>query len=342
MNYYVVFQGSTYKEEHSQGILWAPQTAKNGGNPRFHWKTMQGLKIGDIVISVVDNQVRARGIVNSQVYTKHKPFDNDAWNREGWLVYIDYEFSINKIRIMDYINEIRPMLPQKYSPFRPDNGYGNQGYLFHISDELGEYLDSLIINDTTFTTSTILDMTLDESEMIHDMMEESGVVQGEVILIETDVPEGVTRLKTKKTRTLAKKTDFVIKAKRDIAVGLRGEELVVFYEQQCLNDLGRYDLADQVKWVSQDADGYGYDILSFDELGQEKYIEVKTTTISNKHQPFDISANEVQTSKLYGDQYWIYRVYDVEGGQPLFYRTNGDIEEEFQLIPQSYRAYKKS
>jgi len=172
-------------------------------------------------------------------------------------------------------------------------------------------------------------------------MDEEGIDRGEVILVETSRPEGTNKPITKRQTVQGKKTDFIKKAKRDTAIGLRGEELVVLYEKDYLNNLGLIDLANQVKWVAKEADGYGYDVLSYDEWGNEKYIEVKTTTIDNDKQPFNISANEVTTSDIHKKQYWIYRVYNIEDEQPKFYKTNGNISEKFELIPSSYKAYFK-
>ena len=190
-------------------------------------------------------------------------------------------------------------------------------------------------------TQEVFNIDITTSEIIHAVMDEEGIDRGEVILVETSRPEGTNKPITKRQTVQGKKTDFIKKAKRDTAIGLRGEELVVLYEKDYLNNLGLIDLANQVKWVAKEADGYGYDVLSYDEWGNEKYIEVKTTTIDNDKQPFNISANEVTTSDIHKKQYWIYRVYNIEDEQPKFYRTNGSVSEQFELIPSSYKAYFK-
>ncbi len=197
------------------------------------------------------------------------------------------------------------------------------------------------IRSQSLTDSSVFKIDADMSDIIHKVMEEENIAHGEVILLETDKPITSNIPKTRKNSIRAKKTDFIKKSKRDMVIGLRGEELVVIYEQTHLKSLGLEELSKQVKWVSKQSDDYGYDVLSFDEFGLEKYIEVKTTTIDNDLRPFDISANEVNTSDQYGDQYWIYRVYNVEGSQPKFYKTNGSISEQFNIIPSSYKAYIK-
>ena len=51
----------------------------------------------------------------------------------------------------------------------------------------------------------------------------------------------------------------------------------------------------------------GYDIQSFDESGNQIYIEVKSTKGKNKNY-FEISENEIRAAKELGDAYYIYQV----------------------------------
>ncbi|XMB73240.1 DUF3883 domain-containing protein [Mycoplasmatota bacterium WC30] len=94
------------------------------------------------------------------------------------------------------------------------------------------------------------------------------------------------------------------------------------------------------KWVAEEADGYGYDVLSFDEDGNEKYIEVKGTTLMNTV-PFYVTANELETSIEKGGQYWVYRVYYVNDSSPRFLKVNGSFERNFCLEPYGYKVYIK-
>jgi len=342
MNYYVVFQNKTHKEEHDMGILWAPQKDKNGNAPMFHWTTMNLLRTNDIVYSIVKNKVVAKGIVIKEAIDSDNPFDdNELWGRAGWLAEVEYQFELDQIKIMDHLNIVSNFLPDKYSPFSKKTGKGNQGYLFRITDEFGEFINDMIQPDLIYDPSSIFEVDEDMSNVINNVYKEEGISSGEVLLVETERPEGSNRPKTRKQRIYGRKIDFITKSKRDAAVGLRGEELVVYYEQKTLNNLGLSELANKVKWVAKEADGYGYDVLSFDENGNEKYIEVKTTTIKTHKQPFDISQNEVKTSKDKRDQYWIYRIYNVENEQPKFYKTQGDVSNLFDLEPTSFKAYFK-
>lgn len=145
IRYFVVFQNKTFLEESNKSILWAPKKDKAGNNAKFHWKTMTECKPGDIVFSVVENKIVSRGIVKTQAITSNNPFVNKFWNKEGWLLELEYDFNIRNIKIKNYINQLSDFLPEKYSPFNKTTGRGNQGYLYSIGDELGVFLDQLIL-----------------------------------------------------------------------------------------------------------------------------------------------------------------------------------------------------
>lgn len=74
----------------------------------------------------------------------------------------------------------------------------------------------------------------------------------------------------------------------------------------------------------------------------EKYIEVKTTT-KNKETPFFISANEIEFSKSYSSQYYLYRVFDFdwENNKGKFYILKGDISKQLKLTPKQFIASGK-
>ena len=129
-------------------------------------------------------------------------------------------------------------------------------------------------------------------------------------------------------------------------LGRRGEELVLAYEREKLRGIDRSDLADNVEWVAQHYDGFGYDIVSFEVGGdgdvRKIFIEVKTTT-GNAEQPFFISENEKLVSQLKGDDYYIYRLYNAnrKNSHVDFYRISGSVVDVFLLAPIQYRAIPK-
>jgi len=105
--------------------------------------------------------------------------------------------------------------------------------------------------------------------------------------------------------------DYIEEAKINKIIGDAGEEFVFQQERETIKS---YNLSadKKVRRVSVvDGDGLGYDILSYDQYGNEKYIEVKTTKGEIDNSLF-ISANELEMSEQYPEQYWMYRVYEVD------------------------------
>jgi hypothetical protein len=75
-------------------------------------------------------------------------------------------------------------------------------------------------------------------------------------------------------------------------------------------------------------DGLGYDILSKDENGEDKYIEVKTTA-GGLNTPFYVTANELERSKQDSDRFYLYRLYnfDEKKNQGDLHIIQGSLEE---------------
>ena len=82
----------------------------------------------------------------------------------------------------------------------------------------------------------------------------------------------------------------------------------------------RPDLAERIRWVSQKSVGEGYDIISFEATGEERFIEVKST--SGKQYVFEMSDNEWLKACELGDQYYICRVINVRDGPSRTYIRN--------------------
>ena len=123
----------------------------------------------------------------------------------------------------------------------------------------------------------------------------------------------------------------------DADLGRRGEEWALDWERQRLTHAGRPDLALRLVHASvHQGDGLGYDIASFDATGQERFIEVKTTTGSiDTH--FIISDKEVRTSVRLAGSWYLYRVFDFPR-RPRVFVLRGDVSSEFTLRPRDYYA----
>jgi hypothetical protein len=134
------------------------------------------------------------------------------------------------------------------------------------------------------------------------------------------------------------KVDFARRDANNRALGKAGEELVMLWEKERLEDLGRTDLVDKVKMVSLEDDSRGYDISSFDEEGDELFIEVKTTT-GNADRLFFVSRNELDVSHKKGSRYRLYRVYNFrENKNPGYYRLSGPLDETCEMQIETYSA----
>ena len=94
-------------------------------------------------------------------------------------------------------------------------------------------------------------------------------------------------------------------------MGDTGEELVFKHEKNRLEKIGRGDLSSQVRWLADEGEHPGYDILSYNDDGSERWIEVKAskgTKISN----IEITENERETACSAPEgRYWIYLVENV-------------------------------
>ena len=130
------------------------------------------------------------------------------------------------------------------------------------------------------------------------------------------------------------KRDYLEREARNISLGSAGEEFVLNYEHFRLHNLGCKSLADKVKHVSLDGDNFGYDILSFEPSGQERFIEVKTTAFG-KETPFFISRGEIGFAKEYSEKYFLYRLFEFRK-QPKMFELPGPVEKHCQVNPISF------
>lgn len=107
-------------------------------------------------------------------------------------------------------------------------------------------------------------------------------------------------------------------------IGLAGETWVVNYEVNELESNGLYELSKEVKRISSANVAAGYDVLSYELVGVEKYIEVKTTALSKAE--FFLSANELDMAKEFRNKYWIYFVSEIFG-TPKLYKIHNPASE---------------
>lgn len=123
----------------------------------------------------------------------------------------------------------------------------------------------------------------------------------------------------------------------NVELGRAGELLTIRFEQARLSLAGADHLAGQIEHVSeQRGDAEGYDVLSFEETGRERLIEVKTTAFG-KGTPFFVSPNQVRVSESTREQYHVYRLFRFRRDPGLFVLP-GAIRDTCSLEASEYRA----
>lgn len=136
---------------------------------------------------------------------------------------------------------------------------------------------------------------------------------------------------------LVRKFDPVLRDFRNRALGRAGEEFVLQIERRNLAATDRHDLARKIRWVStEDGDGAGYDILSFNPDGRECLLEVKTTN-GPARTPFFLTRNELAMAKQRALEWRIYRVHCYATG-PRIFTISPPLENSLYLSPESWSA----
>jgi hypothetical protein len=145
------------------------------------------------------------------------------------------------------------------------------------------------------------------------------------------------KLVPERLRRLVQKFDPVERDHRNRALGKAGEAFVVDVERRQLTEAERPDLARKVRWTaSEDGDGAGYDVLSFDRAGAKRLIEVKTTNGSART-PFFLSRNECDLATQRPADWRIYRVH-LFAMSPRIFSITPPLENTVRLAPEAWRA----
>jgi putative restriction endonuclease len=147
MKHWWVNQNQTYQHEVGGGFLWSPKTNSNGGRNRFY-DAMTETAVGDVIFSFCDTLIKAVGVVTGPHQSAPKPTEfgttGEYWSHEGWFVPVQFTELTAPIRPKDWMSQIGPVLPEKYSPLQA-NGNGNQGvYLAPVPDNMANVLRGLL------------------------------------------------------------------------------------------------------------------------------------------------------------------------------------------------------
>lgn len=116
--------------------------------------------------------------------------------------------------------------------------------------------------------------------------------------------------KTKGKKTNNKK----VKAKkrrsdRSAFIGRKGEKIVFDFEKEKLKKINLNNLSEKVRWHAELNEKPGYDITSFDDKGDEIFIEVKSSS-GKTINDVDLTKNEIMSmfNKKTKEKFYIYLV----------------------------------
>lgn len=136
---------------------------------------------------------------------------------------------------------------------------------------------------------------------------------------------------------IPEKVNYLEIEANNIALGDAGEQFVMNFEKARLIRAGKESLADRIEQVSvTQGPSAGFDVLSFEENGSDRYIEAKTTK-NGKNTPFYVTPNELRFSQKNTKRYHLYRVFKYRE-DPKVFALQGDLEKLCDLKPSEYMA----
>jgi len=163
MRYWWVNQNQTYRQEVEGGYLWSPKRRADGARNPFY-EYMREVAPGDLIFSYAGTVISAIGIAQSFAYEAPKPAEFGSagpnWSRIGWRVDVRFQQLDDRIRPADYMDQIAPHLPDRYSPLSARGSGFQSVYLTAVSPSLAYVLIGLIgeeaqaaqkiVNDASF------------------------------------------------------------------------------------------------------------------------------------------------------------------------------------------------
>jgi len=136
---------------------------------------------------------------------------------------------------------------------------------------------------------------------------------------------------------IGRRFDVAERDARNRALGRAGEELVLAHEKASLRQSGRGDLANAVRWVSEEeGDGAGYDIASFTLEDRPRLIEVKTTN-GWERTPFHITRNELAVADANRSDWCLLRLWDFSR-TPKAFELRPPLDAHVSLTPTTFLA----
>ena len=157
------------------------------------------------------------------------------------------------------------------------------------------------------------------------------------VFVEPPAREIPRRTYERRATTIApRQINYLEQESRNASLGQAGEMFALQAEHRRLWKAGARQLADRIEHVSVTrGDGLGYDIVSFETDGRERFIEVKTTSFGAMT-PFFASAKEVSISESLST-FQLYRVFKFRD-DPRIFAVGGALRQSCTLEPVQFRA----
>jgi len=291
-----------------------------------YWKAMQ---YGDTVIFYAKGRLVMAGEV---YYKQHSPqLALAMWPPDDHGNPWEYTFFLKNLRPVS----IPMTLINRLANFKPN--YIIQGF----RDIAGERLDGIVSQYGSFENllSDFADQSSDEIPLSHEPVYVNlsnniipEVINNPKILLPQDY------LPKEKTNRTPYKIDYAERNRTSAITGSKGEVLVFDQEKRRLQEQGRQDLAQKVERVSLQDDALGFDVLSFEQDGRERPIEVKTSAKVTDQIRFYITSYEYNaSSKL--KNYNLYFVDRINKPRPRISIFPEPFKSRrFKLSPDTYLA----
>lgn len=137
VRYWWVNHGGTFQHEISGGYLWSPLREKTARSQFYD--NMALAAAGEIVLSYAATRIRYVGTVLASAAKADKPDEfgpaGDAWDKAGWRLPVQWRELPNPVYPRDIWDDLRGLLPTKYSPLILSSGRGSQkAYLAEVSE----------------------------------------------------------------------------------------------------------------------------------------------------------------------------------------------------------------
>lgn len=155
----------------------------------------------------------------------------------------------------------------------------------------------------------------------------------------------IKRKKNKRSQFVPKKIDWQGLNDTRSELGDQGEQFVMRYETNRVLQFAPNDVCRIIQLSKEQGDGAGYDILSLNDDGTERYIEVKTTK-GNLDTPFYMTENEKNFFELNMNEnnLFIYRVYNfgqVNKQPKIEIISAKELLSNYNFDPVSYKVTRK-